>query len=225
MRFIRIRGHHFLSSPLVADSVVVDAGAHLGEFSAEIIHRFGSHCHLIEAHPHLAESLHLPEAASLTHGALGCRDGHVVFHLRSNLEAGSIGHTEESEEGTEIEMLSLPTYMSRIGISSIDLLKMDIEGAEFDLLLSAKDEVLKKISQISVEFHDFLAQYAERGLFEQVRKRLEGLGFLCCVMAFRTHGDVVFINRARIRMSWLEAFYAMYLARWVLRIKKSIQAD
>lgn len=38
----------------------------------------------------------------------------------------------------------------------IDLVKMDVEGAEWDSIMNMKDETLNKIQQLTVEFHDFL---------------------------------------------------------------------
>ena len=42
------------------------------------------------------------------------------------------------------------------GFETIDLVKMDIEGAEWDCIMNTSDETFSKIRQITVEFHDFL---------------------------------------------------------------------
>ena len=39
-------------------------------------------------------------------------------------------------------------------MKNIDLLKVDVEGAEIDILMSIDKMFMDKISQISVEFHE-----------------------------------------------------------------------
>src|SRR6516165_11387973 len=43
--------HQFWSTHIGAQSIVVDLGAHLGEFSTEISRRFGCRCYEVEPHP------------------------------------------------------------------------------------------------------------------------------------------------------------------------------
>ncbi len=240
MRLTRIRGHYLWTVPLAGQSVVIDAGAHRGEFSAEIMTRFGCQCHLIEANPMLAEKLSVPGAASITNAALAARDGRTTFHNNDNPEGGSIvpngAPISKSASGlpdaarradweigaptaVEVETISLPRFMERIGVEKIDLLKLDIEGAEFDLIASTPESVLRRVNQITVEFHDFQARFAGQRLFESARARLKALGFICCVMSFRTNGDVLFLNRERLRLGAMQSAYASGLARLVEKTK------
>jgi len=218
MRLACIRGHHIWPRPLTQHSVVVDSGAHRGEFSDEIIRRFGCQCHLVEANAALAETISVAGTASITIAALGARDGRGKLHLSENLEASGLfnGGTNPT---VDVELISLSTLMQRIGITEIDLLKLDIEGAEFELIASTPDAILCRISQITVEFHDFKPQFSDRGLFENARARLESLGFICCNMAFRTHGDVLFLNYVRLCLGSGRSVYARHLMRYVEKAK------
>lgn len=220
MKLARLRGHHIWTPPLNRHSVVIDAGAHRGEFSTELINKFGCRCHLIEANPFLAQKLVVPGAASITVAALGAADGKAQFHVRENPESGSLaGSNVDSMSSVEVETVSLSTFTERHGLHGVDLLKLDIEGAEFDLLAQTPERLLREISQITVEFHDFQERFAHRQLFEKARTRLEALGFVCCVMAFRTHGDVLFLNRHRLPIPLPKRVYAQHLARWVEKAK------
>jgi FkbM family methyltransferase len=40
-----------------------------------------------------------------------------------------------------------------LGIPEIEVLKLDIEGAELEVIHSLDDEFFRRISQITVEFH------------------------------------------------------------------------
>lgn len=41
-------------------------------------------------------------------------------------------------------------------LEQVDLCKVDIEGAEIEMLLGASKQTLLKMQQITIEFHDFL---------------------------------------------------------------------
>lgn len=218
---IRIRGHAVWTPSLNASSVVVDAGAHRGEFSAEIYRRFACRCIAIEANPTLAKTLQVTSKGQLIHAALSSRDGTASFVFRDNPEAGSIiSHAKDQGNSTmRVEMVSLQTVTQRANVARIDLLKLDIEGAEFPLLAETPDEVLAGISQITIEFHDFLPAYKGKGLFEEARARLEGLGFICCQMTFRTHGDVLFLNPKHIQLTAIQRVMVRWIGRWILKLK------
>ena len=48
-----IRGHSFYTGLVNRESIVVDLGAHKGEFSSEMSNSFGCKCYLVEALPAL----------------------------------------------------------------------------------------------------------------------------------------------------------------------------
>lgn len=220
---IRIRGHAVWTRPLNAESVIVDAGAHRGEFSTEIHRRVGSRCILIEANPTLAAQLQTPSCGSVFHAALAATDGTANFVFRDNPEGGSITARaiDEDNATTVVETLSLATVCKRVGVERVDLLKLDIEGAEFPLLEQTPESILSDIGQITVEFHDFLPEFKGRGLFENARARLEKLGFTCLPMAFRTHGDVLFLNRHKLRLSRFTMAMLATGGRWVLKVREN----
>ena len=222
---LRIRGHAIWTPPLNSQSVVIDAGAHRGEFSAEIHHRFGCRCIAIEANPTLAAQLPSPPGGQVINAALAATDGNAQFVFRQNLEGGSIlpRHGDQGNEKTVVRTLSLDSVCQQAGVRQIDLLKLDIEGAEFSLLRDTSSEILSKIGQITVEFHDFIPEFSGRGLFESARARLESIGFVCCQMAFRTHGDVLFINQKTIHLGRSQIFAVSYLGRWGLKARDQLK--
>ena len=220
MSISSLRGHHFWTDHLDEQSVVIDAGAHQGEFSAELARRFGCRCHLIEANPALAGKLVAPPNGSVTRGALGPQDGRAAFQLDANMEASRLSTAGQGILATvEVDVVSLPTLMTRTGATELALLKLDVEGAEFDILATTPVEVLRRIAQITVEFHDFMPGFAGRGLFETARARLATCGFICCPMSVRSHGDVFFLNRARVPLNAWQSGYVQHLARYVSKAR------
>ena len=64
------------------------------------------------------------------------------------------------------------------GIDRIDFLKLDVEGAEYDILLNCPDEMLTKVRRIVMEYHEF---DADKRNHEDLVKRLNSQGFTVTV--------------------------------------------
>lgn len=88
--------------------------------------------------------------------ALGGADGEEIFYLPKNKEwvSGSMEQLDGLEtQGIKIEKRKLKTIMNEQGHSRIDLIKMNIEGAEFDALENILDENIEFV-QLCMEVHD-----------------------------------------------------------------------
>ncbi|MBA3960657.1 MAG: FkbM family methyltransferase [Chthoniobacterales bacterium] len=194
--------------------MIVDAGAHRGEFSAILKKELGCRCVLIEANPDLAGALEDSGFDLVISAALAARDGRANLQLRDNLESSSIASQEAAALGTvEVETVSLETILKRAGSDCIDLLKLDVEGAEFELIENTPADCWRKVRQITVEFHDFEPEWSGDNLFQKARSTLVDLGFVPAVMSFRTHGDVLFLNRTNYPLGRLQSFYFKHGAR------------
>jgi FkbM family methyltransferase len=86
---------------------------------------------------------------------LAAHAGPVQFSLPVDPEEGSYSVVQDGVEVVSFECYDLPTIMSRNGDSSIDLLKMDIEGFEFDIVNQILDQNIA-VRQLCVEFHRWL---------------------------------------------------------------------
>jgi FkbM family methyltransferase len=175
---------------------------------------------LVEANPTLAAALRNdPRFTASAEAALGIRDGNTKFFLRDNPESASVFACdgEQTVASVDVEVVSLTSFMHRFDLDRIDVLKLDIEGSEFDILQQTPDGVLMNIHQITVEFHDAMSPFSGRGLYQQTRARLCELGFTCCPIAIRTHGDVLFLNRRRFAIGPVRSLGLSIFARWWLR--------
>jgi FkbM family methyltransferase len=73
-------------------------------------------------------------------------------------------HNEKTELGEKIEALSLDSLCERFEIRTIDLLKMDIEGAEKEVF-EAGGRWLNITNAIVIELHDYIVMGASRAFY------------------------------------------------------------
>jgi len=219
----RVRGHTFLDLGLDSGSVLIDAGAHRGEFSRVLFDRYGCRCFLVEPDPGLSADLKGKGFGVTIAGALGGKDGRAAFFVRTNPEAsGLLTRLSAGAPRTviEVDVIALPTLLQVQAIDEVALLKLDIEGSEFDVLMDMPGETLARIAQISVEFHGFVDAPSER--FRAVRRRLAGFGFVCCPIAFRAHGDVLFLNRHRFDIGMAATAGLPAASRFVIKSREIV---
>jgi FkbM family methyltransferase len=67
------------------------------------------------------------------------------------------------KKGIRVPLLTLDNILSQYNISSKDvILKMDCEGCEYEVILSAYEGTLQKFSHIQIEYHNGYIQLKEK---------------------------------------------------------------
>ena len=95
--------------------------------------------------------------------ALGSEDGFVALDLGED----SVQTKVHPDEHGQIRCTALATAVSRLG-GHVDLVKMDCEGAEWELLQDAESWL--RVQRLAMEYH-LWAGYTLDGLRELVRSR------------------------------------------------------
>lgn len=138
------------------DATIVDIGANIGDFVIQAaklcpngrvyaVEPISGNCGCIQ------QQLELNRAHNVTvlHCALGAEDGETEIH-----SAGGHSSVYWGEAAVErVRLASLKSVMEENGIQRIDLLKLDCEGAEWDIF-PASEALLPKIDQICLEYHN-----------------------------------------------------------------------
>lgn len=62
------------------------------------------------------------------------------------------------DSGLYVDGVSLEFALSKLNITRLDLLKMDCEGAEYEILLNTPPEKLRMVERIIMEYHDLDVQ-------------------------------------------------------------------
>ena len=220
---INIRGHTFCPSSLNAQSHVLDFGANEGGFSREIAQRFGCRCYAVEPNPPLFAAIPQDPRISKFNLAITPAAARVPMYISANPEASSLYplRSEHSAATIDVAGVSLERFISENQIPCVDLLKVDIEGAEIAMFDSMADATLAAVAQITVEFHAWLKIITAEDL-NRVIARLEGLGFFHISFSLTWGADSLFINRRILSMSEGEYRYIKYLARPVRFLRKKL---
>jgi len=72
--------------------------------------------------------------------------------------------TTEAEVMRKAEYIDAISFADAVGVQEWDCVKIDIEGAEFELLLSASDDTLQRIKFLTVELHN---GYVDKILYDR----------------------------------------------------------
>lgn len=189
-------GHTFLPSLMGPVPLVLDIGANEGDFTRAMVQKFGCRVHALEPNPYLSASLQGLAIPGVTVHKVALADtrGPRQFVLMKNTEYSHFSSGGDSS--IQVEAVTLEDLVSQIPEGSIDLIKMDIEGAELDILECLPLEVLERIRQITVEFHQFL--YPESRLrVEAIKKRFRDAGFWIVDFS-RSNYDVLFVHASAL---------------------------
>ncbi len=103
--------------------------------------------------------------------ALGAHSGPMRLYrsAREAVEFSTV-RADGRAEGLDVQGISLDDLFSALGLERCDFLKMDCEGAEFEILLSASAETLGRIRHLCLEYHDGVTVHSHQELAEFLRR-------------------------------------------------------
>jgi FkbM family methyltransferase len=170
---------------------VLDIGAHRGEFAAASRRFLGSEkIWLVEPQPGPAERLRQqfrPEDGfAVIEAAVSDRSGTAEFHVHEQRGSSSLlaidpaarevyGLDPDESAVIRVPCLSLDELFEKHGVGTVDLMKVDIQGAEH-LLLRGGSRALEQIRAIYIEVN-FQSVYEKGATFTEVHAPLAEKGF------------------------------------------------
>jgi FkbM family methyltransferase len=190
---------------------VIDGGANRGAFADAFLqlHR-PERLVLVEAIPDLAEKLRARYAGkdgiSVVSTALSDKNGEARFEINRSDASSSLLTIDPRNtawfsrdltvaQTVQVPTMTLPALMNEEGLQAVDLLKLDLQGAE-RFVLTGGESVLDRVRVIYTEV--FFEQLYERAwLFWEMNKFLRGHGFKLCGLSNIVHasdGDLLQAN-------------------------------
>lgn len=174
-----IKEHSFYDDHLDSEIVIIDLGACRGEFIEEMNTLYNVRkAILVEANPTNFKLLPKRENYTLYNNVISSVDGKIVRFLEDVNSPYNGSSIFNYFNGTvhDIVSISLNTIVRENKLDKIDILKIDIEGSEYEILEEIDDELLSLVNQITVEFHDFIDPSLKTKT-EYILQRMKSKGF------------------------------------------------
>lgn len=192
---------------LAADDVrvVIDLGAGFGDFSIYAASRYPrSTVYAYEPSPAsyamLRDNVRLNRADrvhAFPFAVVGRAAGPITLFTgtRSAVQHTTIrGGSPISSHAVQVESVTLAQVFREHAIERCDLLKIDCEGAEYDILLQSDASAIAKIRHLVMEYHDGVTAYSHADLAAFLRER----GFRVALRRNRAHGDLGYLYAWRV---------------------------
>lgn len=152
-------------------SIVFDLGGYEGQWASDIYAKYRSKIYVFEPMPEYASNiekrfLHNPDIRVFRFG-LAEKDKKVEL----SVDADASSSLKNSEKTVQVELRSADSFIAQQRIKTIHLMKINIEGGEYDLLDSLiSSGNVNKVKNIQVQFHDFFPEAEQRML--NIQKKL-----------------------------------------------------
>ncbi len=172
IKWYELDGDHNLrvEYDLGPDSVVYDVGGYEGDWAAEISSRYSSKIYVFEPVSKFVKLLQKrfgknPGITILPVG-LGGRNEEMsisVIEESSSVYRDQGNFQKKASEKEVIKLRAINEMMQELHTPNIDLMKINIEGGEYDLLECLIEKgLVKNIKNLQIQFHDFVPDAEER---------------------------------------------------------------
>jgi len=193
-------GWSILAGSLSASAVVVDVG--IGEdasFAESIIRKYGCRVYAFDPTPRAMEyvrGLKQPRLQLFERG-VGRVPGPSQFFLPSNGHqvSGSLrGEFHLRGPAIQVEVVTIGQLFEMLRCTRINVLKLDIEGSEYDLLTSPEfQRYASAIDQLCIEFHHRWRSLGKDSTLSAV-EALTRMGFECAWRCRWTNEEFLFVQ-------------------------------
>ena len=112
--------------------------------------------------------------------------GRAVVPMNTNPELGA----------HRVETKTLNQLFEDENIVTCDLLKVDIEGGEYDLFLNSPPSVFDRVKRVVLEFHEEAS--ASSGNRFELKSHLESLGYAVEIFESKVHRNLGYLRAERV---------------------------
>jgi FkbM family methyltransferase len=146
------------------DSIVIDCGGYKGEWAQKIHSKYG--CNVLIFEP--IEEFYSEITRKFDHEEkvrvfkLGVSANGESFNISLADDSSSM-HNTSSGDHVQVETVNLLHFLNNLDIKKVDLIKLNIEGSEYEILEDILDNGKSHLfSNIQVQFHRFIEDCYER---------------------------------------------------------------
>jgi FkbM family methyltransferase len=155
------------------------------EFDLALIQSYGLQVHAFDPTPSTRDWLragYQPPGFHFHPWAVTAQDGTITLYPRIRKDGSKsadmytlMAADASRPDGIEVPAFTLGSIAAALGHTRIDLLKMDIEGAEYEVLDTLQDSAVKP-QQLLVEFHHRFRGIGAQATVDSIA-RLRGIGY------------------------------------------------
>ena len=148
---------------LNAKSMVLDLGGYRGQWASDIYAMYGCTIHVFEPVMQFAEDIRrrFEKNTKIYVHEFGLGDKNQTVSIHLAYDGSSIYRS--GCNSVSARLVDAATFLESEGIKQIDLMKINIEGGEYDLLDSLiAAGLISQIRNIQVQFHDCIPEAALR---------------------------------------------------------------
>lgn len=151
-----------LNYDLNENSIVFDLGGYKGEFATEIYCKYSSSIFVFEPifdfYSIIKNKFSNTNKVKPFHYGLGGKNEELKISLIDNSSSVYI----ESDTFETVQVKSIVDFINENNITKVDLIKINIEGGEYEVLETLIDNNLISVfTNIQVQFHDFIIENAK----------------------------------------------------------------
>lgn len=163
-----------LKYSLDQDSIVIDIGGYKGEYAESIYHKYGCHIYIYE--PVKLNFLECAKRFSNNEKIkclnYGLSDSSGSFYISDEDNGSSLIKNNTSRGCEKVFVKQFNEEIESLKLDHIDLLKMNVEGAEFLILphIINNKKMITKIENIQIQFHTFYPN--AKKLRDEIRAKL-----------------------------------------------------
>jgi FkbM family methyltransferase len=182
---------------------VIDIGAGLGDFAVRVARECpGSTVYAFEPLPEsfalLEENIRLNGVANVRAfrqaiaGHIGTLDLYTVTGLSGQHRTAGDGASALAAP-IRVPAITLSGAFEELQIARCDFLKIDCEGAEYEIVFAADETTLSRIGHIAMEYHDAVTRHRH----EELVRFLEGRGFVVRTRPSLAYHELGFLFASR----------------------------
>lgn len=140
-------------------SIVFDVGGYKGEFAADVFCKYNATIYVFEPIQSFFETIKHKfinnQKVKMYHFGLAGKDEEMQISMSDNSSSVFL-KTDDSET---IQLKSIVNFIKENNIQTVDLIKLNIEGGEYELLEALiENDLIGIFKNIQVQFHDFLLE-------------------------------------------------------------------
>jgi FkbM family methyltransferase len=148
---------HRVDYELNQTSMVLDLGGYQGQWAADIFCRYACTIHIFEPFVEFAKNIRtrFKNNSKVIVHEFGLTKANETSKLSISADCSST--FKPGAQSVEIQLVKIEDFMRDHQINFVDLMKINIEGGEYELLehLTESDSILR-FRNIQVQFHDFV---------------------------------------------------------------------